>query len=321
MFHFAWVDASETIFGPQHLVEDEKVLSFAIEHSEGDFASLSVVIKNPRIGLLAPARKTWAWLSHGSTPLFFGRLVGVPSSINQNAVTLEFIARPADYAAQKEALAITLRTLPYYDPVFLTPEAQVDPDTVLEARPELWHIDRTTLAVTTSHILVGEDGVEEFYENEVPYDSVAISIGRIFRERGIDVSVGQAIADRCGDLSESDCGALKRSGVALHASLSSIRICDLACVLILAGGVRRTLPEDTTVLIQSTQITNRLGLNVSEESREGLHARFREQIKLYFTQMGVDPALADTIDANYESARNTQLSRADVVRFRIVNAR
>ena len=179
VFHFAWVDALETLFGPQHLVEDEKVLSFSIEHSEGDFASLSIVIKNPRIGLLAPARKTWAWLAYGSTPLFFGRLVGVPSSINQNAVTLEFIARPADYAAQKEALAATLRSLPYYDPVFLAPEAQAEPDTVLEARPELWHIDRTTLAVTTSHILVGEDGVEEFLEDEVPYDSVAVSIGQV----------------------------------------------------------------------------------------------------------------------------------------------
>jgi hypothetical protein len=179
LFHFAWVDAAETIFGPQHLVEDEKVLSFAIEHSEGDFASLSIVIKNPRIGLLAPARKTWAWLAHGSTPLFFGRLVGVPSSINQSAVTLEFIARPADYAAQKEALALTLQVLPYYDRVFLTPEAQGDSDAVLEARPELWHIDRATLAVTTSHMLVGEDGVEEFLENEVPYDSVAISIGQV----------------------------------------------------------------------------------------------------------------------------------------------
>ena len=179
VFHFAWVDASEAVFGPEHLVEDEKVLSIAIEHNEGDFPSLSIVLKNPRIGLLAPARKTWAWLSHGGTPLFFGRLVGVPSNINQNAVTLEFIARPADYASQKAALAASLRVLPYYDPVFITPDAQADPDTVLEARPALWHIDRTTLAVTTSHILVGEDGVEEFLENEVPYDSVSISIGQV----------------------------------------------------------------------------------------------------------------------------------------------
>lgn len=145
------MDASESVFGPEHLVEDEKVLSIEIEHSEGDFPSLSIVIKNPRIGLLAPARKTWVWLSHGGTPLFFGRLVGVPSNINQNAVTLEFVARPADYAAQKSTLAGSLRVLPYYDPVFITPDAQADPDTVLEARPAMWHIDRTTLAVTTSH--------------------------------------------------------------------------------------------------------------------------------------------------------------------------
>jgi hypothetical protein len=151
--------------------------------------------------------------------------------------------------------------------------------------------------------------------------NAAMSIGRLLRERGYDVGVGQTIADQCRGLNASDCIALKRSGVSLPASQSSISTCDLACVLILAGGVRRTLPEDTTVLIQGTQIANRLGLNVSDEHREGLHAHFREQIKLYFAQMGVDPALADTIDANYGTARNTQLSRADVVRLRIVTPR
>src|SRR6267154_4261051 len=40
------------------------------------------------------------------------------------------------------------------------------------------------------------------------------------------------------------------------------------------------------------QIASRLGLNVSDEHREGLRVRFREQTKLYLTQMGVDPALA-----------------------------
>ena len=81
------------------------------------------------------------------------------------------------------------------------------------------------------------------------------------------------------------------------------------------------LPEDTTVLIGGTQILNRLGLNFSDEKREGVHARFRDRTKLYFAQMGIDPVLADIIDANYGIARNTQLSRADVVRFRIVTGR
>jgi hypothetical protein len=151
--------------------------------------------------------------------------------------------------------------------------------------------------------------------------NVAMSIGRLRRKRGYDVSVGQTIADQCRGLNESDCVALKRSGVSLPTSLSSIGTCDLACLLILAGGVRRTLPEDTKVLIQSTNIASRLGLNISDEQREGLHAHFRDQFKLYFAQMGVDPALAEMIEANYGIARNTQLSRADMVRLRIVTGR
>jgi hypothetical protein len=148
--------------------------------------------------------------------------------------------------------------------------------------------------------------------------NAAMSVGRLLRGRGYDVSVGQTIADQCRGLNDSDCLALKRSGVPLPASLSSIDTCDVACVLILAGGVRRTLPEDTTVLIQSSRIANRLGLNVSDEHREGVHAHFHEQSKIYFSQMGVDPALADMIDANFGTGRNTRLSRADVVRLRIV---
>jgi hypothetical protein len=177
-FGFAWVTASEMTFGPQHDRMDENVFSFSVTHEEGNFASMSCVLKNPRIGFLAPARKVWAWLSMDGEPLFFGRLVGVPSSINQELVTLEFIARPLDYGAQKEALADGLRTLPYYDEVFIVPDAQLDDDVVLEARPDAWHIDRVTHELTTSNILVPEDGVEEFVEHDVPYDSVSITIGQ-----------------------------------------------------------------------------------------------------------------------------------------------
>ena len=148
MFYFAWADASETAFGPQHHVEDEEVFAFKVEHAEGEFASLSVEIRNPRIGLLAPARKTWAWLSwdNGTTvvPLFFGRLVGVPSDLHQEVVTLAFTARPADYNAQKLALAETLKVAPYWDPIWIDPDQRDDPDVVLEARSQLWHIDRVT---------------------------------------------------------------------------------------------------------------------------------------------------------------------------------
>ena len=103
-FYFAWADA-ETAFGPEHMIEDEEVFSFRVEHAEGEFASLSIDIKNPRIGLLAPSRRVWAWLSwqNGAdlVPLFYGRLVAVPTDINQELVTLVFTARPADFVARK----------------------------------------------------------------------------------------------------------------------------------------------------------------------------------------------------------------------------
>ena len=136
---------------------------------EGEFANLTVEIRNPRIGLLSPGRKRWAWLSwnNGSEviPLFFGRLVGVPGNLQQEIVTLQFTARPADYDARKQSLAETLKVAPYYDPVWIAADKRDDPDVVLEARSQIWHIDRVSHAVTVSDLLVGEDGLLEFLES------------------------------------------------------------------------------------------------------------------------------------------------------------
>jgi hypothetical protein len=49
-------------------------------------------------------------------------------------VTLNFIARPADYDAQKLALAETLKVAPWWDPMWIRADSRDDPDTVLEAR-------------------------------------------------------------------------------------------------------------------------------------------------------------------------------------------
>ena len=218
MFFLAWVDASEKTFGPQHQVEDEQVFAFRVEHAEGEFASLSIDIKNPRIGLLAPARKTWAWLSWdngiGVIALFFGRLVGVPSDLHQEIVTLSFTARPSDYSVQKAALAETLKVPPFWDPIWVDAEKRDDPDVVLEARSQLWHIDRVTHVVMVSDILVGEDGIEDFAEADVFYDGVSVRLnqpplrsvtvdGQVHWTQsgkgGIDVLKGQPIASFTGD--------------------------------------------------------------------------------------------------------------------------
>jgi len=181
MFYFAWVNKEETTFGPEHIRTDEVPFTLEVQQSEGDFAALVVDLINPREGLLAPGRKRWVWVSYRKAdttvvPLFFGRLVGVPSDLQDNMVRLTFVARPVDFVDQKEALATTLRVAPYYDPVWLSDQDQLDPDSVLEGYSRLWHVDRVTGEVTTSDIITGEDGLLTF-EEEVFYDSLRISFG------------------------------------------------------------------------------------------------------------------------------------------------
>ena len=166
-FYFAWADKNEAFDPALHARIDEDIFKFDVDHSEGDFATLTAIVRNPRIGLLAPSRRVWAWLSwqNGAelVPLFYGRLVGVPTDINQELVTLVFTARPADFVSLKEAKAETLKERPYYDPIWINPDSLDDPDTVLEARSALWSIDRVTHEVDISDVLVGEDGIEDFW--------------------------------------------------------------------------------------------------------------------------------------------------------------
>ena len=174
-FHFAWVDAGQTVFSSAFAREDEQVLSFELAQEEGDFASLRLEVRNPRVGLLSINRKRWGWLSVSEgatlTPLFFGRLIGLPDEMNEDVVTLSFIAKPLNYQVAKASVADTMRQSQYFDPLFIEQERRLEPDTVLEARPMVWHIDRVTHAVTASHVLTGEDGTLAFGD-DVYADSV-----------------------------------------------------------------------------------------------------------------------------------------------------
>ncbi len=183
LFYFAWVDEG-TAFNPAiHNVEDEDVFSFNLSHAEGEFASLALTIKNPKVGLLGVGRSLWAWFSFfdGTTvhPKFYGRLVGVPNNIFGELVGLNFVARPVDFMAQKIALASTMRTLPHYDPIFIAEDRRLDPDTVLEGRSEVWHIDPVTHVVTTSDILEGEDGVVVLDVLGVMYEGLSVDMSRV----------------------------------------------------------------------------------------------------------------------------------------------
>lgn len=170
-----------------HDREDEQIVGLDISQEEGGFATLTIEIKNPNIGLLAFGRNLWCWLSWDQAwtpeggaepdlvPLFNGRLIGVPRLSAGEIVQLQFLARPDDYNGQKDALVSALAVLPYYDPVWLA--SNPNPDTVLETMSSLWHVHRTSLVLNTSDILEGEAGIVSIGEDAAFYDAFSLAYG------------------------------------------------------------------------------------------------------------------------------------------------
>ena len=151
--------------------------------------------------------------------------------------------------------------------------------------------------------------------------NVATSLGRILRSRGIDTTAGSTAVPACDGKSETECFALKRPGGRLDAKLNVPDApCDLACVLTLLGGVHRSLPAGTTVVLSGMEIRNRLAPNVSEERRQGLTVRFGELYRIYLRDMGVETELLDIVDRNSESHRQTELPPSEWLRLRIVTS-
>jgi hypothetical protein len=151
--------------------------------------------------------------------------------------------------------------------------------------------------------------------------NVATSLGRIMHDRGLDTTVGTTEVAACNGKPEAECFALKRPGGPLEAqmNLTDAR-CELACVLMLAGGLHRSLPPGTKMILSGMTIRNRLAPNVSDERREGLTAKFGEQFRMYLRDMGVEPELLDIIARNPESGRSIEMPPSEWIRLRIVTA-
>jgi len=149
--------------------------------------------------------------------------------------------------------------------------------------------------------------------------NVAASLGRILRDHGIDTTAGPTDVEACHGKPEAECFALKRPGGPLDAKVSAPdQPCDLACVLILAGGVHRSLPPGTMVMLSGMSIHNRLAPNVSDERRVGLTALYGQQFRMYLRDMGVEPELLDIIDKSPESRPRIELPASEWARLRIV---
>jgi hypothetical protein len=91
-------------------------------------------------------------------------------------------------------------------------------------------------------------------------------------------------------------------------------------VLTLAGGVHRTLPAGTKMILGGMSIFNRLAPNVSEERRQGLTTLFGDQFRRYLKDMGVEPELLDIVDRNAENRRPTEMPPSEWLRLHIVTS-
>ncbi len=176
-YYFSWVNEG-TAFDPDvHNVMDEYIFSFRRILNEGDKPKLELVIRNPHIGLLNASRKQWAWFSRADgtgtlVPLFYGRLKAAPKDLFKELMTIDLVAWPLDYNAQRQALAEEIKTTGPYDEVFIETSKRDDPDVLLEAVSGLYHIDPVTHVVSISDILNGEDGNVDITADEHLYDEM-----------------------------------------------------------------------------------------------------------------------------------------------------
>jgi hypothetical protein len=150
---------------------------------------------------------------------------------------------------------------------------------------------------------------------------VSVSLGRLIRARGFDTSAGVTVVKACAGASDAACLAAKRTGQAVDATLDTESVrCTNACILMLAGGVNRTLPSAAQVLIGGVDVRNRLGPKVPGEHVEGVRSRLSDQQRLYFTQMGVSEKIVDIIERATETRQGVRLKPEQWLQLRIVTA-
>ena len=177
--YFAWVEPNEAFSPITHAREDEAVFSISISEEEGSFAVATVEIRNPRRGLLLPARKQRAFISAEIagqvTLLFSGRAVGVPASITGETLEVEFIGRPDDHASKQASLVSMLQADPRYHQALLSEADRSDLSALLEGVAALPHWDRATGELSLAPI--ANDGFQPVLDVTPLEDSFEVSFG------------------------------------------------------------------------------------------------------------------------------------------------
>lgn len=150
---------------------------------------------------------------------------------------------------------------------------------------------------------------------------VSSGLGRILHDRGIDAMGGVTDVAACAGKSAEDCFALKRPGGPLDAALiTKNTTCDITCVLILAGGIHRTLPAGTRVIVGGMEIRNRLAPNVAEERRQALTLGYDSELRTYLREMEISTEVMDIVDQNSGLKRSTEVPPSDWTRLHLITS-
>lgn len=154
-----------------------EVAEFEIVESEGDLASLTCLVKNPRRGLRSTGFGSMASFEKDGAPLFLGRVVALPADMAAELLEVVFIAQPSDYDDRKGDAVSLLREAPFWDPVWIDPNRREDPDTAIEARTDFFYCDRVSHGVSVESMISGSGGTVTFGADDIVAGSLALSFG------------------------------------------------------------------------------------------------------------------------------------------------
>lgn len=157
--HFAWTATPEPFDPVGHAVFEEQWRSLKIEGAEGQSAVANVEVQNPQSGLLAPGRNRYAQISltrEGTVHhLFSGRVVGAPSGLSGDFMTLSLDARFGDIDGAIAAAVAPYKVTPGFDPLFVDPARIDEPMEVLEGYHAHLFVDHRNQAIRVSDALLG----------------------------------------------------------------------------------------------------------------------------------------------------------------------
>jgi len=153
-----------------------------------------------------------------------------------------------------------------------------------------------------------------FFNSKGGISKEAIVLGTLLRERRMTVRVGRTIPDGCHQSTAIDavCRRLMQSKREHKARLVTAgAVCGSGCVDAFVGGSVRLVARDAQLAIHSLRVVPQGSEDVSTNADD-----IRRVLRIYFTEMGVDPALVDAATA-ISPDRFHFMTRDEIARFGI----